>query len=93
MKVNEVIGAIAAIAIAFLLANMLTSGFAQIGMFAYAEEAAWLVSVEIGFYKIGEAIGRLFWAVRSVDVIAQVLVLFTAAVGVMALLREEVEEK
>ncbi|RLE52955.1 MAG: hypothetical protein DRJ26_04025 [Candidatus Methanomethylicota archaeon] len=93
MKMNEVIGAIAALAIAYVLANMLTAGFAQVGLFAYAEKAFWLVPPGIGLHQIGEAIGRLLWTVRSLDVIGQVIVLYTTALGVMALLREEVEEK
>lgn len=92
MRLNEILGAVAALLLAYFLANLVTSGFAGLGVFPYAGKAFWLVS-RADFFKLGEAIGNLLWGLRSVDILAQVVVLFSAAFGAVSLLRKEVEEK
>jgi len=89
MKPYEVLGAIAAIIIAYLLASSLVSGIADIGLFAYAEKAYWLTTPDGALHKLGRAVGNVLWNMRSLDVLAQVIVLISAALGVVALLREE----
>ncbi len=93
MRANEILGAIAAILIAYVIAHIVTSGFAQIGLFTYAERAYWLTPPDETLHSLGRAVGRMLWGMRSLDVLAQVVVLISAAFGVVALLREEREEK
>ncbi|MCS7363816.1 MAG: hypothetical protein NDF54_00050 [archaeon GB-1867-035] len=92
MKLNEIIGAITALILAYFLANLLTSGFAELGLFPYAGRAFWLTPPGTNFYQIGQAVGQFLWRLRSIDVLAQVLVLFSSALGVVCLLREEKEK-
>lgn len=92
MKLNEILGAIAALLLAYFLANLVTSGFASLGIFPYAVRAFWLIP-RVDFYGLGQSIGVLLWNLRSIDVLAQVIVLFSAALGALALLRKEGEEK
>lgn len=90
MKLNEILGGIVALLLAYFLANLLTTGFASLGVFPYGISAWWLVPSS-DFYRLGRVIGTIIWNLRSVDIIAQVIVLFSAAIGALALLRREDE--
>ena len=43
--------------------------------------------------SVGKEVSKFMWESRSLDLIAQALVLFGAAVGCLAILRSEKDEK
>ncbi|MCS7368458.1 MAG: hypothetical protein NDF57_01920 [archaeon GBS-70-058] len=90
MKAIDIFGLFLGLLLAFLLAQLLVYGFSGVGLFAYDEAPRILVKPDESFYNLAMNISDLLWGYCGIDVLIQAIVLFASAMGVIALLREEV---
>ncbi|MCR6623082.1 MAG: hypothetical protein NDF58_00610 [archaeon YNP-LCB-024-027] len=91
MKAIDVFGLILGLLLAFMLAQLLVYGFSGVGLFAYDEAPRILIKPDISFHNLAVNVGDLLWGYCGIDVLIQAIVLFASAMGVIALLREEVK--
>ncbi|MEM0084564.1 MAG: hypothetical protein QW743_05030 [Candidatus Methanomethylicia archaeon] len=91
MKFSELIGTMLGLALAFILTQLLVYGVSNVGLFAYDNAPLTILKPDYSFHNLGVYISELLWVDCSFDVIAQAILIFASAIGVIALLREEVK--
>jgi len=89
MRKDEFVGMILSLVIAYLLASLLTQGFAALSPFRYAGLPIIIVKPDALFHNLGSSISNILWNIRGLDVIGQALLLFSAAIGVIVLLKRK----
>ncbi|MEM3615100.1 MAG: hypothetical protein QXX09_00430 [Candidatus Methanomethylicia archaeon] len=91
MSLREFSGVILGLFLAFLLTQLLVYGVSGIGLFAYDNAPMIIVKPDYTFYNLGVYISGVLWGNCGINVLVQAIVLFASAMGVIALLREEVK--
>jgi len=91
LKFSDFVGVILGLILAFLLTQFLVYGVSNVGLFAYDTAPLNVLKPDYAFHNLGSYISEFLWGNCSFDVLAQAILLFASAIGVIALLREEVK--
>ncbi|MCS7096897.1 MAG: hypothetical protein NZ926_00195 [Candidatus Methanomethylicia archaeon] len=91
MKLSDFLSIILVLILAFLLTQLLVIGVSNIGLFAYDTAPLNVLKPDPLFHNLSNYMSEILWGNCSINVLAQALLLFASIVGVIALLREEVE--
>lgn len=88
MRKYDLIGVVLSLILAIFLAQFLTNGVSAVGPFAYSSKPVVMVKPDVFLHNLGQYVSFILWNLFGLDIIGQAVVLFSSAVGVIALLRE-----